>query len=86
LKLFCINKNIWYCSILAGFCVSIIFTSIILTWECLENPSGLFYSQSKIHWGFIYDTGISWFIPTFSYTAIIAAFLQLVYSAIKRSQ
>ena len=67
---------------LQDFC-SLIVTLIIVVWEWLENPGRIFHNKDGTNWHFIYETGISWFIPAFIYIALIAAIVHLLLSAFK---
>lgn len=83
MKLVEIKKHFWSFAIVAGFSVSLIVTLIIVTWEWLENPGGIFHGQNGTNWSFIYDTGISWFLPTFANVTLIAAIGHLIFSGFK---
>lgn len=78
-----INKYIWYFGLAQGLFVSLAVSLIIVLWEWLENPNGIFHGQQGTHWDNVFDTAISWFVPTFIYVALIIAVVQLIYSAIK---
>ncbi|WP_299790379.1 hypothetical protein [uncultured Shewanella sp.] len=69
-----------FCSfgLLIGAIVSVLVTLIILVWEWVENPGGIFRDQNGTNWSFVFDTASSWFVPTFLYTALIVALLYLV--------
>ena len=42
-------------------------TLIVVVWEWLENPGGIFHNENGINWGFVLDTAISWLVPIFVY-------------------
>jgi hypothetical protein len=67
-----------------GFGISAVVTVIIVVWEWLENPSGIFHDESGTNWRFVYETAISWFVPTFLVAAGIAAMAYLAWSVIAR--
>ncbi|MDO6618244.1 MULTISPECIES: hypothetical protein [unclassified Shewanella] len=83
MKLAAAIKHFWSFGIISGLIVSVLVTLFIVIWEWLENPGGIFHGAEGTNWQFVYDTGISWFMPTFIYVAIIAAVSHLIYSAIK---
>lgn len=84
MKLDYINKQFFSFSLYTGFSVAFLLTLIITLWEWLENPSGIFHNQNGTNWRFVFDTSISWFIPTFINVVLIAAAGHLLFSFIKR--
>jgi len=62
----------WWLAPAAGALVSATVTIIMVVWEWLENPGGIFRSDSGTNWEFVYDTAISWLLPTFGYVTAIA--------------
>ncbi len=74
----------WWLGIAVGAAVSTAVTLVIVIWEWLENPGGIFRDESGTNWQFILDTAVSWFVPTFFYVAVIASVLHLAWSGIKR--
>ena len=83
LKLTDIKNHFWSLGLSIGLFVSSVVTLIIVVWERLENPGSIFYDDSGTHWGFIFDTATSWFVPTFVYTTLIVAVIHLLFSTIK---
>ena len=74
---------LWF-GITTGALVSAIVTLIVVIWEWLENPGGIFHDENGTNWGFVLDTATSWLVPTFIYVAVIAAISHLAWSAIGR--
>lgn len=74
----------WWLGPAIGAVVSVIVTIIIVIWEWLENPGGIFRDESGTNWGFIFDTATSWLLPTFGYVTFIAVLIHLVWFAIGR--
>ncbi len=74
----------WWLGIAVGAAVSAAVTLVIVIWEWLENPGGIFRDESGTRWEFILDTAVSWFVPTFLYVAVIASVLHLAWSGVKR--
>jgi hypothetical protein len=74
----------WWLGLAAGAIVSSSVTVIVVVWEWLENPGGIFHSETGTNWEFVFDTAISWFIPTFVYATIIASVLHLAWSFIEK--
>jgi len=74
----------WWLGLAVGAIVSSSVTVIVVIWEWLENPGGIFHSGAGTNWRFIFDTAMSWFIPTFVYATIIASVLHLAWSLIEK--
>ncbi len=73
-----IKKHFWLFGLFLGLVISLFVTLVIVTWELLENPNGIFRGGNGINWGFVYDTAQSWFIPIFIYVLVIASAAHLV--------
>ena len=78
------KRPCWQFSFALGGIVAFAVTAVITVWEWLENPSGLFHDATATHWAFVYDTAISWLIPTFVQATLVAAVLHLGYRLYKR--
>jgi hypothetical protein len=74
----------WWLGLAVGVVVSFIVTLIIVIWEWLENPGGIFRSEIGTNWNFVFDTATSWFVPTFIYVALIASALHLAWWIVRR--
>jgi hypothetical protein len=70
--------------IAAGALIAAGVTVIMVVWEWLENPGGIFRGESGTNWGFVLDTATSWFIPTFIYAAVVAFVACLVWLSVRR--
>lgn len=70
----------------AGAIVSAVITLIVVLWEWLENPGGIFRNDQGTNWQFMFDTTISWFVPVFFCTAIVALIARLAWSAIRHQR
>jgi len=79
-----IRTTFWRFGIATGALTSVAVTLIVVVWEWLENPGGIFRNETGTNWGFVLDTATSWLIPTFIYAAVIASVAHLGWSAIKR--
>lgn len=73
-----VKKHFWLFGLFSGSVVSLAVTLVIVIWELLENPGGIFHGKSGINWNFVYDTAESWLIPTFMYAAVIASAAHLI--------
>lgn len=74
------SSALWWLGLAVGGTVSLSVTVIVVIWEWLENPGGIFHSETGTNWEFVFDTAISWFVPTFVYVTIIASVLHLAWS------
>ena len=63
--------------LLFGTAVAFSVTLVICLWEWIENPGGIFRGDDGTNWGFVFDTAISWLIPTFFYAVAFAWLVQL---------
>lgn len=63
--------------LLFGAAVALSVTLVICVWEWIENPGGIFRGVDGTNWGFVFETAISWLIPTFFYAAAFAWLVQL---------
>lgn len=79
-----LTPALWWLGLAVGAIVSSSVTVIVVVWEWLENPGGIFHSEIGTNWEFVFDTAISWFIPTFVYAAIIVSVLHLAWSFIAK--
>jgi|GEM_PF-1053037 len=75
-------KKYWFLGLATGFIAASLTTLIITVWEWIENPGGIFRDSSGTNWGFVYDTAISWFPPTFLYISIDATVVHAVLGTI----
>ena len=69
----------WWLGLALGAAASSVVTIVVVVWEWLENPGGIFRNELETNWKFIYDTAISWFVPTFIYLAVIASVVHLAW-------
>ena len=73
----------WWLGLAAGAFVSATVTIIMVVWEWVENPGEIFHGEGGTNWGFVFDTAISWLIPTFVYAAVISSILHVAWTAIR---
>jgi hypothetical protein len=74
-------KRFWSFGMTIGIAVSFAVTFFMTSWEWIANPGGIFRDSNGTHWQFVYDTAISWLIPTFLYSAVAAAIVHLSFSS-----
>lgn len=61
------NRKLWLHSVGFGFVIALIVTLVVTIWEWIENPSDIFHGSEGTHWSIVWETAMSWFIPTFLY-------------------
>jgi hypothetical protein len=74
----------WWIGPVSGALVSATVTVIVVIWEWIENPGGIFRSELGTNWKHVSDTAISWFVPTFANVAVIVAVSQLVWHFVRK--
>ena len=74
----------WWLGPAAGIAIASAVTLFVVAWEWLENPGGIFRGEAGTNWGFVYDTAISWFVPTFLPVAVIASALHLAWWLLRK--
>ena len=72
-----IKSKFFFTGLLFGAAVALSVTLVICVWEWLENPGGIFRGDDGTNWGFVFDTAISWLVPTFLYAVLIAWLVEL---------
>jgi hypothetical protein len=78
-----LSKPFWLFGLAVGSSVSLLVTIFVTVWEWIENPGGIFRDEMGTHWQFVYDTAISWLLPTFLYVAIASSIIHLLFSGTK---
>lgn len=66
---------------------AIVGTLAMLTfsfWDWIENPAGLFHDAQGTNWRFVFETGVSWLVPTFLSVGASVAIVHLIWSYIRR--
>ena len=74
----------WWTGPVAGVFVSTTVTVIVVIWEWIENPGGIFRSEHGTNWQFVIDTAISWFVPTLVHVAVTVSIAQLAWHFTKK--
>lgn len=76
-------KKVFLFALYSSLIVATLLTAIVTIWEWLDNPSGIFYDQNNTNYQFLFDTALSWFLPTFIYMFILSAVNYLLLVAVK---
>ncbi len=63
-----------------GFLLAVLFSGI----EWWNNYSGLFRDASGTNWEMVYETALSWFLPTLLFVAPLAAGGHLLFGFVKK--
>lgn len=79
-----IGRSFWLFGLAVGGITALLLTIFITTWEWIENPGGIFRTEAGTNWPFIFDTAVSWFVPTFLGIGLIAAAGHLLWSFARR--
>ncbi len=69
--------------IACGITIAIAVTSFVTIWEWLENPGGIFRDEEGTNWRFVYDTAISWFVPTLLQATPLAVLTCLLWARVR---
>jgi hypothetical protein len=75
-------KKFWLFGPIMGVIIASTAALIFTVWDWLENPGGIFRDANSTNWNFVYDTAVSWFVPTFITVAIIASAGHILFSAV----
>jgi len=76
----------WWIGPATGVFLSVTVTVIVVIWELIENPGGIFRSELGTSWQFVSDTAISWFVPTFVYVTVIVSVSHLAWHFVKKNR
>jgi allophanate hydrolase subunit 1 len=71
-------------ALLISLAGAILIAAGVTAWEWLENPSGIYHDATTTQWQIVYDTAISWFMPTSAYLFIFALLSQLIWRVTAR--
>lgn len=77
-----IKDNFIVFGVTVGTVVAVVVTLVVCVWEWIENPNGIFHNADGTNWQFMFDTAVSWIVPTFEGTALLAGFAHLIWFAI----
>ena len=77
-----IDKKAIQSACLFGLVTSVVSATlaagIFSVWDWVENPGGIFHDATGTNWNFVYDTAISWFIPTLLQSFVPATLLHFL--------
>ncbi len=74
-----VKDNFIVFGVTVGACVAVLVTLVVCVWEWIENPNGIFRNADGTNWQFMFDTAVSWIVPTFEGTALLAGLLHLTW-------
>lgn len=72
-----IISKFWLFGLWVGFTVATLLMSVFTFWNWLENPGGIFRDEAGTHWPFVFETAISWFLPSFVSLFVVASLMHL---------
>lgn len=79
-----ILTRFWLLGPVCGFTAAVLITLVFTAWDWSSNPGGIFRDQAGTNWQFVYETAISWFVPTFLYGTVLIGLLHLCASGVVR--
>jgi hypothetical protein len=74
----------WWIGPATGAVIASAVTFVMVAWEWVENPGGIFRGESGTNWNFVFDTAISWFVPTLINATLIALAVHLAWIFVKK--
>jgi uncharacterized metal-binding protein len=77
-----IVRKFWLFGPITGLIVASLVTAIITTLDIVRNYGEVFRDASGIRWPFVYETAVSWFLPTFLYVLVIASAGHLLFTGL----
>ena len=60
----------WKMSLFSGGFMGLVIASVMTFQDWRLNPGGLFRANNQTQWNVVWDTWISWFLPTVALTSI----------------
>ncbi len=70
----------WLFGLITGIVFSILITTVFTVMDWSRNFGGIFRDQSGTNWPIVYETAMSWFLPTLIYSALAASLGHLIVS------
>jgi hypothetical protein len=67
------HPKTWRFGAMVGVATGIVAAAAMTFVDWRSNPSGIFFDDRGTHWPVVFETALSWFIPT----ALIAASIAL---------
>jgi len=55
----------YYLALRLGSVVGTLIAALFALWDWIENPGGIFSGPDGTSWSVVFETGLSWFVPTF---------------------
>ena len=68
----------WLLGAIAGGAVGVAVASTMTFLDWRLNPGGIFHDAENTHWGVVWDTAISWFLPVGGIATALALLILLV--------
>ena len=73
------KTRIWLSGIVLGVFASAILSAVMTYADWRLNPAGLFHDDQGTNWPIVWETAVSWFVPTIPAAVILSvAVLYLV--------
>ena len=79
-----LRKSIKF-ALLTGTLVSVLVTLTVTVWEWIENPGGIFHGTEGTNWNFVFETALSWLVPTLVWATIVVFAFHVLASAMRHA-
>jgi hypothetical protein len=66
-----ILRKRWFLGLAAAALAATALTVIATAIDWRKNPNGLFHGPDGTHWPIVFDTALSWWIPSFLYLSVV---------------
>ena len=75
-------SRFWLFGPTIGLVSALLAATVFTTLDLVRNYSDVFRNSSGTNWSLVYDTSVSWLVPTFLYVTIVASLGHLFVSLI----
>ena len=69
------KSRIWLSGIALGLVASAVLAMVMAYLDWRLNPGGIFHGEDGTNWQFVWDTAISWFVPSIPAAVILSVAL-----------
>ena len=67
-------------ALVAGAVIAVVTAGVMPAWDWLETPAGIFHGPDGTRWDFVFDTAVSWVVPTFLHATVVAFCAHLLWT------
>lgn len=72
----------WLFGPITGLLLALVVTTVFTILDVVRNYGEVFRDSSGIKWPFVYETALSWFLPTFLHGLLIASIGHLLFTGL----